>query len=50
VVIALSHVSNGGHGRRDPGQESLAIVFELPLTRLGSRGGARGSADPARTR
>jgi len=49
VAIAFSHLSNGGLGSRNPGEESLTIGFELPLARRGSRPPARESADPPRT-
>jgi lipid A 3-O-deacylase len=31
--IAISHVSNAGLGQGNPGQESLTLVWELPLAR-----------------
>jgi hypothetical protein len=48
VSIAFSHLSNGGLGSRNPGEESLTIGIELPLSRGGSRPPARASARPAR--
>ena len=49
VSIAFSHLSNGGFGSRNPGEESLTIGFELPLARRGSRSPARESARPGRS-
>ena len=49
VTIAFSHLSNGGLGSRNPGEESLTIGVELPLARRGSRPPARESARPGRT-
>ena len=49
VTIALSHLSNGGLGSRNPGEESLTIGFEFPLVRRGSSPPARESARRART-
>jgi hypothetical protein len=49
VAIAFSHLSNGGLGSRNPGEESLTIGFELPLARRGSRPPARESARPGST-
>jgi hypothetical protein len=49
VTIAFSHLSNGGLGSRNPGEESLTIGVELPLARRGSRPPARESAGHART-
>jgi hypothetical protein len=47
VTIAFSHLSNGGLGSRNPGEESLTIGFELPLARRGSRRAP--VREPART-
>jgi hypothetical protein len=49
VTIAFSHLSNGGLGSRNLGEESLTIGFELPRARRGSRPPARESAGAART-
>ena len=49
VAIALSHLSNGGLGRRNPGLESFTIAFELPLTRRGPRSPVRESGDRLRS-
>jgi lipid A 3-O-deacylase len=33
VAIAVSHLSNGSLGSRNPGQESLTVACEIPLAR-----------------
>jgi lipid A 3-O-deacylase len=33
VSIAMSHMSNGGLGRINPGQESLTLAWQVPLNR-----------------
>jgi hypothetical protein len=49
VAVAISHLSNGGLGSSNRGEESLTLGFEFPLRRRASSPPARESARPART-
>jgi hypothetical protein len=42
VGIAISHFSNAGLGRRNPGSESLSVYYTVPMSRgTGNDGGLR---------